>query len=996
MVERQLGHDSIVKPTVENRCAKAKDRLNVYYTNCRSISNKIDLLRGLACVENFDVIALTETWLDLSGKVFHSEIQIDGYTLFHKDRTGRRGGGVAVYIRDTLQCCVNNSIRLDDKTESIWIDLKEGAHAMLLGVIYRPPNTCKEDSMLLWQEISKASKYNNLCVLGDFNLRNIDWNLMIGDNEADDFLNVIQDNFLKQVILEPTRGDNVLDLALINREELVQQVEVGGKLGNSDHSEIRLDLKWSETRNTRNKSKVPDFRKADYDKLREYLQGVNWPGVVRSGEVSRGLGGQVRSTGVERRVRVESQVRRLERPGGDGRIRKQVEEVDDEVFYDHFVKELLKGQVRSIPYREIRSKNNDPKWMNSKLKHYIGLKRNVYKKLKAGQEELRAQYNELARTVKKLTRSAKNNYEIKVAKEAKTDPKGFFQVYRTKNRETVGPLKSPEGQLVSSGEEMSGVLNDYFLTVFTHENKDIMPDCEPHFSGVSSDRLTDISITQMIVKDEIDRLKRFKSPGPDEVYPRVLKESRDVISEPLANIFRNSLDLEVVPLMWRQANVVPIHKKGDKSLMSNYRPVSLTSIVGKIMETLIAGAIRKHLDKYNLIKDSQHGFMKGRSCLTNLLSFYRSVYEAADNGDSYDIVYLDFSKAFDKVPHQRLLDKVRAHGIDGKVLGWIKSWISDRQQRVVINGCKSKWGKVISGVPQGSVLGPLLFLIYINDLDSGVSSHLSKFADDTKIGRIIRSDEDTMALQADLEIMYEWADKWQMQFNISKCKVLSIGRDNPHNRYTLNNEDLVRLESEKDLGVTVTSDLRQRKQCVEARNKANRVLGFILRSVKSRSPEVILKLYLALVRPHLDYAVQFWSPYYRKDIGLLESVQRRMTKKIQGMHNIPYERRLKLLDLHSLERRRIRGDMIEVFKWQKGYNKGDVDKILKVSGQARTRNNGFKLEKVRFRREIGRYWFSNRVVDDWNRLSREVVSAESLGSFKRRLDKCMDRDDRWT
>ena len=181
-----------------------------------------------------------------------------------------------------------------------------------------------------------------------------------------------------------------------------------------------------------------------------------------------------------------------------------------------------------------------------------------------------------------------------------------------------------------------------------------------------------------------------------------------------------------------------------------------------------------------------------------------------------------------------------------------------------------------------------------------------------------------------------------------------------------------------------------------ARNRANRVLGFIARSVKSRSTKVILKLYLALVRPHLDYAAQFWSPYYRMDIGLLESVQRRMTKMIEGMRNFPYERRLKLLNLHSLERRRVRGDLIEVFKWFRGYNKGDVSETLIVSNQERTRSNGFKLDKWRFNTEIGRNWFTNRVVDEWNRLSSQVVSANSIDSFKRRLDKFMDGDGRWS
>ena len=383
----------------------------------------------------------------------------------------------------------------------------------------------------------------------------------------------------------------------------------------------------------------------------------------------------------------------------------------------------------------------------------------IYKRIKAGEEELRPQYNELVRTVKKLTRKAKSDYEVKVANHAKSDPKGFYQVYRTKNKDKIGPLKAADGELVSSDEGISKILNEYFITVFTQENLQDIPVSEQMFRAEENEKLKDITITKEQVEKEIDRLKKFKSPGPDEMYPRVLKECKDVISEQLTNIFRKSLDSGEVPELWRQANVVPIFKKGNRGLASNYRPVSLTSVVGKLMESLIAKNIRDHLDKHNLINPSQHGFTKGKSCLTNLLSFYNRVYEAADNGDSYDILYLDFSKAFDKVPHQRLLSKVRAHGIDGKVYDWIKAWLCDRQQRVVVNGTKSEWGQVISGVPQGSVLGPLLFLIYINDLDSEISSDVSKFADDTKIGRLIRSESDVIALQADLDRMKEWTNR---------------------------------------------------------------------------------------------------------------------------------------------------------------------------------------------------------------------------------------------
>ena len=362
------------------------------------------------------------------------------------------------------------------------------------------------------------------------------------------------------------------------------------------------------------------------------------------------------------------------------------------------------------------------------------------------------------------------------------------------------------------------------------------------------------------------------------------------------------------------------------------------------------------------------------------------MYEAVDSGHKYHTVYLDFSKAFDKVPHKRLIKKVEAHGIGGEVLRWVKEWLSDRKQRVSINGEKSNWGPITSGVPQGSVLGPLLFIIYLNDMEQNISSSLSKFADDTKIGRRIDIIGDEMALQNDLDKLNDWAIKWQMEFNVEKCKVLKMGETDERTSYSLNNIEIGSSLCEKDLGVFVSSNLKPEENCIAVRNKANRILGFISRSVSNRTEDVILKLYLALVRPHLDYVVQFWSPYYRMDIEFLERIQRKMTKMIHNIRNLSYEDRLRKLNLHSLERRRTRGDMIEVFKWFNGINKGDINRVLKIHNEDRTRNNGFKLDKFRFRKDIGKNWFGNRVVDMWNRIPNEVIAANTLDTFKNRLD----------
>ena len=457
---------------------------------------------------------------------------------------------------------------------------------------------------------------------------------------------------------------NILDLLLTNNVGSILEISDLGRLGNSDHTMILVTVQ-TERRSSRTVEKVPNWGKADWSELKRRARQRNW------------------TTAVEDLSALEAW---------------------------NMVKEDLVDMVKAtVPMRPRRNPNRPP-WMNQQILREIRKRKRMWKSNKDGRR-----YEEQSRLVKKLIRNAKRKLERRLADGVGGNNRPFYSYVRsrTKNRVGVGPLKDRSGQLVSGNKEMATMLNDYFSSVFTAER-----DGPPEVQEMDVRRtLEAVTVTTRKVKDKIMALKPDSAPGPDGISGQLLQGLADEISPALAAIFSKSLEDGELPEDWRLANVTPIFKKGSRTKPENYRPVSLTSIPCKIMESIVKDGLMAHLEENSLMNPSQHGFMPGKSCATNLLEFLEFVTRIVDEGKNMDIVFLDFAKAFDKVPKERLLAKLAAHGVEGKVLQWVRRWLTDRKQRVVLNGETSDLTEVESGVPQGSVLGPILFDIFINDIN---------------------------------------------------------------------------------------------------------------------------------------------------------------------------------------------------------------------------------------------------------------------------------------
>jgi ribonucleases P/MRP protein subunit RPP40 len=909
--------------------------------NARSIVtvNKTDWLESVVETHKPDVIGITESWCN--EDILDSEIGLDGFEIFRADRsTGNRGGGILLYIRVELRAVrvlINNA-----NTEYVCCRITTSSdNSLYIAVCYRSANLniFPGDSNVEVRNLIKYLQKRNFLLIGDFNYPDIDWCGGQGlSRESQLFVDCLEDGFLTQHVTEKTRGNACLDLVITKEPDVIDNMRVLGRLASSDHNMLLFDFIIC-TRNNDNIRHFFDYNKADFDKIRDLASMLNWDSLLVGDAVS---------------------------------------------YWSQIKSELLRLEAENIQVKKNGGKSKKSLWVNHKVVAAVRAKHKKYAKYK---DDKHPAYVKASRFADLVVKSAKKNFEEKLANNVKTDVKSFYAYVRSKckNRARIGPVVNSVGVECSSDIDMCEAFNEYFSSVFTTEDLSNMPEPKLMYSGLDRDELCDVNLTQGMIADKLASLRADKASGADNLSPRFLKEVQNEFSYPLLQLCKESLEEGIVPIDWKSANVCPIFKKGSKDQTSNYRPVSLTSQISKLFESILRDILVDHLEKNALLADSQHGFRRGRSCLSNVLVFLDKITRWVDEGNAVDAVYLDFAKAFDKVPHQRLLRKLRNHGVTGKLLRWISNWLTGRRQRVAIQGSLSDWKPVTSGVPQGSVLGPVLFLVYINDLDSDILNELLKFADDSKLYGRANDSSDHSSIQNDLNKLGRWAVKWQMTFNVEKCKVIHFGNKNKLHKYFLNGQALSDTDEETDLGVIITSDLKASSQCRNTYKKASRILGMINRTIRFKDRDILLSLYKSLVRPLLEYSTPAWSPHYIKDKELLERVQHRFTRMFYRLKSLKYEERLVELGIWSLEERRNRADLIEAFKIIKGLAGTSLQCLFDLRNESKTRGHSLKLAKHRCNLDLRKYFFSERVVDRWNALDEMCVGSLTINSFKNAL-----------
>ncbi len=947
-----LTHHNSSSFRVTKTINRNKSGLKVLCFNANGISAKRTDLELLINDEKPSIICCQETHLD--DGISSSEVFPPGFTVFRKDR-GSRGGGVCIAVRDDL--VASHCPELETDTESIWVKLQiVGRKTVYLCSTYRPPNSPSDYVDNLRKALDLIiSRYHcrdlpHIVVAGDLNFPLINWKNItpVPTCQGNSLIQLAADFSLKQLVKSPTRIDsrtnaaNILDLIFSSHPRHIDNLLVGDTF--SDHAVISFNLIVNPMCVDRGSPrKLYLFNKGDYNAMRSAMQTY------------------VDCLFTEGNIHTMS--------------------VDE--IWQNFKHKLISLSDRFVPTKLVNNKYK-PTWLNSKIKKLIAKRNKLAKRsLITGSSSDRAIFNKMRRTVKKEVKCAQRCHLRDVIGNIKESPSRFYKYINSKRTDgnQIPALIANNVSLITNNEKAEA-LSSQFSSVFTAENNHNIPSF-----NVNCPSMPNITITSSGVLKLLTEVKTNKSTGPDELAPRLLKECAREITPLITLLFNKSLSSSHVPADWKIANICPVFKKGCRNLPENYRPVSLTSVVSKLLEHIIFSNVSSHLEKHSILSPRQHGFRSGHSCESQLILALDDWSRIVDNKGQVDVAILDFSKAFDTVPHERLRVKLQGYGIRGNTLAWISTFLSGRRQRVALNGTYSNWAPVSSGVPQGTVLGPLLFLLYINDIGENIGSEIRLFADDCILYKKIASDLDCTALQTDLNILSTWAIKWQMSFNVKKCHIMHITKKrNPNCRvYNMSGTQLLTVTSYPYLGVEIQNNLSWENHVSAISKRGSKILGLLRRNINSCNRETKSIAYMSLVRPILEYASPVWDPYRLKHINSLDQVQRRAarfafadyrsTSSVSAMLN--------MLKWPSLQDRRSINRLVLFYK---AFNKFTAIPLDHLAHPTRITRRCSDIAKTflhpHANSDIYKYAFLPRTIVEWNSLPNLVRDKPSIESFR--------------
>jgi hypothetical protein len=598
-----------------------------------------------------------------------------------------------------------------------------------------------------------------------------------------------------------------------------------------------------------------------------------------------------------------------------------------------------------------------------------------------------ASYLDLRRQCVLAIRDYKRRSDSQLLARAHNSPKLLFRYIRSKRKTKPSPLSltTRTGDISSSPMEAAETLALTYQAIFaSNDSTTCTPSPLP--LPLPTHLLTNISFPIFKVEKLLTLCDPGGSPGPDGIHPRVLKECASVLALPYSILFSSSFATGHLPSSWKQAIIHPIYKGGSRHDPGNYRPISLTSIPCKIMEKIINRSLQTFLTSHNLLHPSQHGFLPSRSCLTNLSSFFDDLSKAAELRCKVDCIFFDFSKAFDVISHNLTVCHWERIGVRGLLSRWLTAFIRNRSSRVRIAGTFSSVIQVTSGVPQGSVLGPTLFLMFINNLPSVIppGSKSLLFADDLKVWS-----DDPITLQKAIDACSLWSQVNHLPFNPSKTEHMSFIKP-ASVAFTLPSSSgplsIPTVDERKDLGVWMTPNLSPSLMCLHSAKKAIRMVHLLHRTFPSIDPRSFITLYSSFVRPLLEHCNFVWLPWLKRDENLLENVQRKATKTVPSLRNLSYPVRRSRLKLFSLKYRRLRGCLIYTYRL---FQSHEQNQFFSLSRTSHLRGHSRKLFLERFSSRPRRNFFSSIVVSLWNKLPESAISAPSLQSFKRAIDNVL-------